>query len=255
MRGCSAGFLLLCLGRTFADWSPTNNITYSCECDTQATCRIVEGVTTNALAWGRFDDSIEKFGWGQLFITTMGVSTFEEELNAFAAGFLEAALSQQRIWQHYRNFAGHFFNSSSNDIPPALVDFMTANENWVESKVNFTNRDPLWNSVNLIYAQLEGLAAGYKSATAQNPAQYLARENIFLLNLQGDIEDLLLAVNPSSRPGFQTMTTAEIQRYDLSHSHCSAIVKLTSDFSELFLGHSMWWSWYSMLPVFKQHCR
>ena len=57
-----------------------------------------------------------------------------------------------------------------------------------------------------------------------------------MLNGVGDLLDLINAVDPSSRPDYDNMKPEEIENKIHRNGHCSALVKLTADFSQLYTG-------------------
>lgn len=50
------------------------------------------------------------------------------------------------------------------------------------------------------------------------------------------------------------MTPREIERYTQANGHCSALIKLTGDFKELFMSHSSWFRYQAMTRIMK-HCK
>merc|ERR1719272_1188199 len=69
----------------------------------------------------------------------------------------------------------------------------------------------------------------------------------------GDISDIKTAANAKEQVNFENMTALEVNLWDQMHGHCSALVKLVPDGSELFVGHNMWWSYFAMLRTFKRY--
>jgi hypothetical protein len=59
--------------------------------------KVVNVYDTNAVAFGQFEDTLEDNGWGVLKVQTN--SAFSDDLQMFGAGFLEGALTQDRIYQ------------------------------------------------------------------------------------------------------------------------------------------------------------
>lgn len=217
-----------------------NNATYSAVCS-NGKCQLSQGIVKGANAWGRFDDAIETSGWGHLFITTAGVAG-QTSLESFAGGFVEGALTKLRIDQHYTNLI------SSYNVTEAAWKFLDMNTEWARLMVEENPKDPIWIETGRLYQQLDGLAAGYTSEGG-----VLTSRQLSLLQLQGDLGDVLLAVAPSTRPDFAKMTDSEIRDYEMTHLHCSAIIKVDANYSELYAGHSMWWGYYAMLPIYKRY--
>ncbi len=61
------------------------------------TWKMVNVLDTNAVAFGEFQDTLQSSGWGILKIQTN--PTFSDDIQMFGAGFLEGALTQERIYQ------------------------------------------------------------------------------------------------------------------------------------------------------------
>jgi len=55
------------------------------------------------------------------------------------------------------------------------------------------------------------------------------------------------------KPNWETMTTEEARRYVLRNGHCSAMVKVPGDLSDLWSGHSSWFTYSSMNRIFKHY--
>jgi len=73
------------------------------------------------------------------------------------------------------------------------------------------------------------------------PGEALGYNDLWYLNIGNDIGDLLTAFNVSE------VVTDEMDQ------HCSGLVKLTADYSELFVGQDTWTEYVDMLRVYKQY--
>ena len=49
------------------------------------------------------------------------------------------------------------------------------------------------------------------------------------------------------------MNIDEIKRFFLLNSHCSALIKLADDYSDIWFGHNSWFSYTSMIRIFKEY--
>jgi hypothetical protein len=74
------------------------------------------------------------------------------------------------------------------------------------------------------------------------------------LYLPPDLFDLIPLTIEAERPNFTNMTHHEIERYTQTNGHCSALVKLTGDFQDLFMSHSSWFRYQAMTRIMK-HCK
>lgn len=222
-----------------------DNTTYSAECTSARVCTLVKGHSKGATAWGRFEDAIEQTGTASLWVST--AHDAPAGTAAFAAGFLEGALSATRIFQQYSNFVAKYgvAEPSAN-----LTSWLDANSKWLKAQVAAAPPGDLyWAAIGWQLTQLDGLVEGYNSEGRASP---LTHRQLEVLNLQGDLGDLLKATDPSLRPHPENMTDDELMRYTLETTHCSALIKLLPDNSELFIGHNMWWGYYTMLAVIKR---
>lgn len=75
---------------------------------------------THGAARGSFNDSVATTGWATLSITTS--NAYADRDQALAAGYLEASLSQHRIWQYYSNFVANEWGSSGP--PPKMMAWL-----------------------------------------------------------------------------------------------------------------------------------
>ena len=99
--------------------------------------------------------------------------------------------------------------------------------------------------------QYNGLIAGYNAH--RDAGKALQPFDFFMLNGCGDLFDLLPATTPSLRKDFARMSLQEFEEHVANNGHCSALVKLNGDFSQLFLAHSSWFRYASMIRIMK-HC-
>jgi hypothetical protein len=74
------------------------------------------------------------------------------------------------------------------------------------------------------------------------------------LNGVGDFFDLIPATNPSARFPWESDLTPEQVRMQLAkQGHCSVLVKLPYDYSDLFSSHSSWFTYGAMNRIFKHY--
>jgi hypothetical protein len=187
-------------------------------------------------------------GFGQLSVTTS--AAFNDTAQMYGAGFLEAALTRERIWSHSIN-ALAWINSQFKGgvIPPNVVAFFATQDAWTRANIASNSSDH-WVAMGSILAQFDGLAAGYAALAPAN-------ETLSIFQLQsmgaiGDYIDLIAALSPSDAPDFDAMTDAELVATMRKVNHCSALVKVTGDFSELFFAHVAWFIFQSTTRIFKR---
>lgn len=59
----------------------------------------------------------------------------------------------------------------------------------------------------------------------------------------GDLGDLVPALEPKRRVQWEMLTAGELEGMLASAGHCSALVKVTGNYSDLFLSHSSWFTY------------
>ena len=133
-------------------------------------------------------------------------------------------------------------------IPQNVKDFFAAQDAWTRAQIA-SNASDHWVGMGSILAQFDGMVAGY---TALAPAN----ETLSLFQLQsvgaiGDYLDLITALSPADRPQYDNMTDAELMTFVRKNNHCSALVKVTGDLSELFFAHVAWFIFQSMTCVWR----
>uniref|UniRef100_A0A7N8XR03 Phospholipase B-like n=1 Tax=Mastacembelus armatus TaxID=205130 RepID=A0A7N8XR03_9TELE len=167
------------------------------------------------------------FSWSFLEITTS--SQYNDSLQAYAAGAVEAAVTSQLIFKHWVNtlsgYCGPF--SSETGYCQRLKAFITTNLQWVQQQIENQPSSPYWYQVRLALLQLKGLEDMIIS--------------IELFQLGGDLEDLESALNKSS------------QTRPLGSGSCSALIKLLPNNKELLVSHDTWNTYQAMLRIMKKY--
>ncbi len=73
--------------------------------------------------------------------------------------------------------------------------------------------------------------------------------HVQVINGVGDLLDLMNVVNPKNAPKWFEMSEEEFSRTLYDRSLCSALVKITPTFDELFAGHSAWFTYSGTQPL------
>ena len=91
-----------------------------------------------------------------------------------------------------------------------------------------------WHHVGVVLAQFDGMLDGFN---ARAPAdKRLRMEDLWIMNLDGDILDIERAVRYESRSKRGPMSKQEMIELIELNGHCSALVKWTGD--DLLIGHT-----------------
>ncbi|KAM9743645.1 putative phospholipase B-like 2 [Menidia menidia] len=203
---------------------------------------VVEGFQEDFVAWANFSDDIKTTGWSFLEITTS--SKYNDSIQAYAAGAVEAAVTSQLIYKHWMNtlmnYCGPF--TSETNYCERLKAFIAANMLWVQEQVEKQPTSPYWYQVRLVLLQLKGLEDSYNDQLSFPTGPFSLNPFGFLLfQMGGDIEDLESALNRSS------------QTQPLGSGSCSALIKLLPKNKELLVSHDTWNTYQAMLRIMKKY--
>ncbi|XP_056274804.1 putative phospholipase B-like 2 [Pseudoliparis swirei] len=203
---------------------------------------LVEGYRDDFVAWANFTDDITKSGWSFLEVTTS--SRYNDSVQAYAAGAVEAALTAQLIYKHWMNtllgYCGPF--RAPSVYCKRLEAFIATNLKWVQEQMETQPSSPYWYQVRLALLQLKGLEDGYNEDLSFPIGSFSLNPFGFLLfQMGGDLEDLESALNKSS------------QTRPLGSGSCSALIKLLPNNKELLVSHDTWNSYQAMLRIIKKY--
>ncbi len=201
---------------------------------------------TNGAAVATYDATLETKGWDYLSVELGSSSSIDDKTKAFAAGFLEGYLTANRIWTHHQNM--HRFTWNGGDMPEYVANFFKEQQKWVSTQVDSNPNDPYWQNVGFINQQFLGLVEGYNSV-ASNKLSYT---ELHTMASFGDLFDIT-NIKHSARPNFNNMTTDQINTYVNENTHCSAIIKVAPDLSDIYFGHTSWFTFTSMTRIYKKY--
>ncbi|KAM7034381.1 putative phospholipase B-like 2 [Acridotheres tristis] len=204
--------------------------------------RVLPGRHPAAVAWASLDDRIPHVGWAFLEVATN--ASYNDSLQAYAAGLAEAAVTEQLMYMHWMNtmvgYCGPFKYES--EYCQKLRNYLEANLAWMEEQMAKGQDTEYWHQVRLALLQLKGLEDSYNRRLDFPRGRItLAPFGFLLLQLGGDLEDLESALNRSSP-----------QRV-LGSGSCSALVKLLPGHRDLLVAHDTWSSYQAMLRIIKKY--
>lgn len=168
----------------------------------------------------------------------------------YAAGFLEGYLTQAQIFDHHTNVLS-VFSELKNGPSKELTAYISNQTQWMDNQIKANPSDRFWQQVAMVLEQYRGLMDGYNSAAPSD--KQLESFAFFILNGCGDLFDLLPKYQTQSFPDFMSMTKEEFDLYQSENGHCSALVKLTGDYSELFMSHSSWFQYQVTNRIMKHY--
>ena len=193
------------------------------------------------IATALYTPGLNETGWDFLSISTNNI--FNDELQAEAAGRLEASLTKERIFNHYKNML-----STAGPLKNQTANFFIKQEEYILSKKNEYNSDPILYNAYLLYLQFKGLRDQYNSEVESS--KRIKDVDFNIMNSFGDIFDIN---SKYSKPSFDEMNKEEIYEYFLLNNHCSAMFKLKYDLSDIFFGHNSWYYLNMMTRIFKEY--
>lgn len=133
-------------------------------------------------------------------------------------------------------------------MPDNIKQFLIENRQWVHQMHN--KESPYWHHAYLIYLQYEALIESYNTLATDD--KKLTVEEAMIMNSH-DISELAYYKSKANRPTFHLMTSKDVENFVDENSHCSGLIKIAPDFSDIWFGHNTWTSFGSMTRIFKEY--
>ncbi|KAL3876032.1 hypothetical protein ACJMK2_033919 [Sinanodonta woodiana] len=207
-----------------------------------------------ATAYGTYNNTLMETGWGILDINSGYGNNATNEDIMYAAGYLEGVVTQGQIYQHYQNMLDFFAQKwvDNPKVQMAVMNFLNDQDHFMRTMIQRNIPDSAyWRHVNYIVSHYDGLLAGYKSAAPDS--QQLGVFAFQLLNGNGDLLDLINALNPEGIPDWKTMTQAEAVSFAARHGFCSTLIKVLGAYEDIFMSHSSWFIYQATMRIFKHY--
>ncbi|XP_070256034.1 putative phospholipase B-like 2 [Myotis yumanensis] len=204
--------------------------------------QLVDGRQPDAVAWANLTNAIHETGWAFLELHTNG--HYNDSLQAYAAGVVEAAVTEELIYMHWMNTVVNYCGPFEYEVGycERLKGFLEANLEWMQRQVELNKDSAYWHQVRLTLLQLKGLEDSYEGSVAFPTGKFTIKPlGFLLLQISGDLEDLELALN-------KTKT-----KHSLGSGSCSALIKLLPGHSDLLVAHNTWNSYQNMLRIIKKY--
>ena len=193
------------------------------------------------IATAFYTPNLNETGWDFLSLTTN--KNFRDELQAEAAGRLEASLTKERIYTHYQNML-----STAGGLNDNAAKFFREQEYYLLSKKNQYNENPILYNAYLLYLQYKGLREQYNKEMPEE--KYIREIEFNVMNSFGDVFDINTKYDT---PEFYKMTIEELSDYFFLNNHCTAIFKTTPNLNDIFFGHDSWYYYNMMTRIFKEY--
>ncbi|XP_027779052.2 putative phospholipase B-like 2 [Marmota flaviventris] len=204
--------------------------------------RLVDGRHPEAVAWANLTDAIHETGWAFLELGTSG--SYNDSLQAYAAGVVEASVSEELIYMHWMNTVVNYCGPFEYEVGycEKLKHFLEANLEWMQREMQWDQDSGYWHQVRLTLLQLKGLEDSYEGRVSFPTGKFTIKPlGFLLLQISGDLEDLEPALN-------KTRTRAV-----LGSGSCSALIKLLPGQRDLLVAHNTWNSYQHMLRIIKKY--
>ncbi|GIQ81322.1 phospholipase B-like protein [Kipferlia bialata] len=204
-------------------------------------------------AFAYFEDMLDEIGWMPIRVTTNG--DYNDTVQMEAAGYLEGYLYQERIFTHQQNLwdwylfdyvPGHVF-------PDSLFTYLQENLDFIRHNVETKPNDDYWRGVGHVLHQFDGVVLGYQAAMPEDGSQYQSELDLWMYQSAGDLLDLVVAVEPSMRPDWSNMTPFEKDMRFAKDSHCTGLVKLAGDYSDVYVSQAAWFFYGAMTRAIKRY--
>eukprot|EP01031_Cornospumella_fuschlensis_P035022 gene35022-42412_t len=169
-----------------------DDVEYSVRCaGSQSGCELVKGRLTepSSHAYGTYSDEVNKDGWGKIWVHADATDD-----GWYQAGYLEGALTAQRIYQHFTSwYAYQFPTPPANATLQFLYDQMDYAKNLAQSK---RKEDVYYDTLAKLLAQFQGILDGQNAAAADG--EKLSFTDLLLLEAAGDLYEIIPATVPSA---------------------------------------------------------
>lgn len=187
--------------------------------------------------------SLNTTGWARLAIEANAREA--DDTAAYATGFIDGALTVDLINLQWQNLRAN--------PEPKVAQFVIDNEKWaLDMAAKYGPQDPYWYQVGLLYRQLDGITDGYNQFRGGYGA--LTRYQILYLGIYGtELGDVRNALYPETRPDVSNMTHDEFYRYVFDSTHCSSLVRVTADLSEMYASHNTWTRYSESIRIFRSY--
>ncbi|RUS86577.1 hypothetical protein EGW08_005658 [Elysia chlorotica] len=216
--------------------------------------QISEQQPADYVAVASLANTINETGWAKLDVTTHAGPNrkYNDSVQAYAAGFVEGHLTRSLMTMHWTNTGAWVCPEPMTAQCIQLKQFLQKNMDWMLDNINtFSFSSPFWHHVRLFLEQSAGLQDGY----AKMPGKLNLNIDImgvYSWQVGGDFETLLnLFPTSSSSSSDQKVKTPDPMA--MGTGHCSALLRLLPDYSDLYVAQDTWSDFSSMLRMLKRY--
>ncbi len=215
--------------------------------------QIVDGVyDSNAVATATYLPELNKKGWDQLTITTNQNHKYKDPILAFGARLLEEHSTWRRINPHYQNMAEITWKTTGGKMPMEVSQFFLWQYQYINNQY-YSQQNDYWNMLMNIQKQFMGMVQGYNDQALKNKVSQIDFLNFHTMASFGDLLDVIYYKNKEARPNFNKMNYHQILKHIHKSTHCSALIKISPDFKDLWFGHNTWFYYSATTRIFKEY--
>ena len=205
----------------------------------------------------RYEHSFNTQGWSRLHIQTKATDDHDDQQVAYLAGYLEGFLTSDLIQNHYYNLNHSQFNGEG--LPANVKQFFINQYAFMdkqykeiikEATSQATKEYKFWNAATANHFQYLGLVDGYNSSVKEE--NQIDLYNMQIISSTGDLFDLIY-YQSNSFPCLTCLSPEELTMNIITNGHCSALIKLADDFSDVFFAHNSWFVYANMTRILKEY--
>ena len=205
------------------------------------------------LVTATFNDTLFIHGWGFLHIHSKKSTSLEEDIQiSKCAGLVEGYLTSHHIKNHHKNFKIENVQEQWDDV---ILQYINRNIAYSKQLAAELSQSSSWGrALNLVITQTFAILEGAK---LKNPELDISETDFWLLNSGGDLSDIQNIAGNNLWPEMKDFkpgkhTSFSDHWYD-THHHCTGLIKLLDDFSDLFVAQDTWSSLTSMNRIMKEY--
>jgi hypothetical protein len=225
------------------------------------------------VAWGSFTDSLDEVGWMGLSVHVSEGGNVEDSVKMYAAGLLEGFATAGRIREFRDNSRALLeMNGESQAKLPALKQALGTIAAGLAEKAGQPAAmagSKFDAQARLTFLQTWGVRDGYSLAAQRSSslsgAEPLTMVDMFILNSDGVIDELLTKYGGHESLGevmlqerstrgkvhWHPKTAPRRHANRTLAGHCTGLVRLSQDKSELYFGHTTWEGFSEMTRIWK----
>jgi hypothetical protein len=229
--------------------------------------------TNITVAFIEYNATMNETGWDVVTVTANpAVLNSNVSLAYYGAGYLEGYVTAVSIWNNFVNVGVNEF--ASDPSQSAERDFVDRQFKFVEDLVQngvdaataaaagLPTDGSYTKTFAKLYSQVQGLSDGYNAfivnfptIAAANGLTSLSFKDMYYNNLQSEWWDIQEHVEQTKPHAHRRQVSEGLKkrRQLQDKMHCSALIKSLPDMSDLYVSHSTWGGFNTMLRQYKTY--